>query len=284
MTIKNKSLFDDYLKYERIIKQYDNSKQMDITNEEFIAPTTLIPLIRYLWKNNIDDIKLNEKTFPYVSKIIHRKPTPTNTPFRVLPKTRKLINGESLSAEISMKINEEYAGHQTINHIVNELTNNIYDHTPLKENLASYGYCYAQEYPKWKKVDICVYDDGLSIPGKLQKSNVPFKDDCQAIEKVISGFTTVADRDRGNGLGTCLKMMNDNNGSALIVSRNGALEIDTKRNKYKYHHLNNTNIFKGTLITIKLRNKPVNFYETLGTGCIETTPYTYEGDKTCKIR
>lgn len=284
MVIKNKSLFDDYLKYERIIKNYDGSGYMDISKEKFIAPTTLIPLIRYLWKNNIENVQLNKKTYSYVSKIIHREPTPTNTPYRVLPKTKQLINGKSLSSEISMKINEEYAGHQTLNFIVNELTNNIYDHTPFEQNYTSYGYCYAQEYPTWKKVDICVYDDGLSIPGKLEQNNVRINNDCHAIEKVISGFTTVHDRDRGNGLGNCLKLMNDNNGSSLIVSRQAALEIDTKRNRYKYHQLDNKEFFKGTLITIKLRDNPVNFYETLGTGVIETTPYKYEGEKTCKIQ
>ncbi|RAP46462.1 MAG: hypothetical protein BZ136_07590 [Methanosphaera sp. rholeuAM74] len=182
-----------------------------------------------------------------------------------------------------MKINEEYAGHQTVNFIVNELTGNIYDHTPFEQDYASYGYCYAQEYPTWKKVDICVYDDGLSIPGKLEKNNIQFDDDCEAIEQVISGYSTIPNRDRGNGLGSCLKLMDANCGSALIVSRGAALEIDSKLREYQYHQLDNKDVFKGTLITIKLRNNPVNFYDTLDTGVIFTTPYKYEGGKRCKI-
>ncbi|RAP46463.1 MAG: hypothetical protein BZ136_07595 [Methanosphaera sp. rholeuAM74] len=72
MTIKNKNLFNDYLKYEKIIKENSGSQRLDIHNEEFIAPTTLILLLRYVMKNNITDIRLNQKTFLMYQQLLNK--------------------------------------------------------------------------------------------------------------------------------------------------------------------------------------------------------------------
>lgn len=51
-----------------------------------------------------------------------------------------------------------------------------------------------------------------------------------------------------------------NGGSALIVSRNGCLHIKSKDN-FKYYSLNNNNIFKGTLVSLRFNKNPVeDFY------------------------
>ena len=40
------SLLDDYKKFERIANNYSNgSTELDLSNERFIAPTTMIPLL-----------------------------------------------------------------------------------------------------------------------------------------------------------------------------------------------------------------------------------------------
>lgn len=179
--------------------------------------------------------------------------------------------------EVGNLITEDYAGKQSINFVISELVNNIYDHTPFEKKYASHGYIYAQLYPIWKKLDITVYDDGLSIPGRFDKSNVDYENDCHAIEKALTQFTTIKNRqsERGNGLGSCMKLIKANKGSALIVSRKGCLEVDEKRKKYHYHNLNNEKLFKGTLITLRFRDNPINFYEALDDGYIHGTPYKY---------
>lgn len=133
--------------------------------------------------------------------------------------------------EVGNLITEDYAGKQSINFVISELVNNIYDHTSFEKKYASHGYIYAQLYPIWKKLDITVYNDGLSIPGRFDKSNVDYENDCHAIEKALTQFTTIKNRqsERGNGLGSCMKLIKANKGSALIVSRKGCLEVDEKR-------------------------------------------------------
>lgn len=271
---KNYKLLNDYRKFERIVTAYDGTKTIDTSKYNFLAPTTLIPLLTFINKNNIRNIKTHTKTLDYISRILNGEQTPTNTPYEILPKNRDKYKKESLGNRMSQLIDEEYAGRQTVSQIISDLTNNIYDHTPFEE-YTSYGYMYAQEYPNWKKVDICVYDDGLSIPGRFDKSDIEYIDDCHAIEKALSGLSTKEKNsdERGNGLGICMKLMEANKGEALIVSREGCLEIE--HNYYKYHHLNNNAFFKGTLITIRLQKNPVHFYNTIGDGYIRDTPYKY---------
>ena len=71
-------------------------------------------------------------------------------------------------------------------------------------------------------------DNGLSIPGRFDKSNVDFIDDCNAIEKAINNVSTVSDNpyERGNGLWATIRLVIEGNGGEiLIVSRNVLLYI-----------------------------------------------------------
>lgn len=68
----------------------------------------------------------------------------------------------------------------------------------------------------------------MSIPGRFEKSNVDFLDDCNAIEKAINNFSKVSENpyERGNGLWTTIRLIIEGNGGEiLIVSRNALLYI-----------------------------------------------------------
>lgn len=93
-------------------------------------------------------------------------------------------------------------------------------------------------------------------------------DDCDAISKAISGVTTAKDEEtdprysRGAGLLTTLKLVIDgNNGEALIVSRQGCLHIIN--DDYNYILLDNKDIFKGTLITVRLNKNPIEHFHDI---------------------
>lgn len=45
MSKNNKSLFDDYKKFERILKINPDNNVLDTSTEDFLALTTLIPLL-----------------------------------------------------------------------------------------------------------------------------------------------------------------------------------------------------------------------------------------------
>lgn len=254
------SLYDDYKKFERIIKRYEwGSSSLDVSNERFLAPTTLIPLLCFSKNNNISNIATHYNTHDYIKRIIEGKTTSTTTPYQILPKSPKERQDSELSLKMANLIKPDYGGFYVLYHILSELTNNIYNHTPFEEDLASYGYTYAQEFPNLLKEDICVMDDGLSIPGRFSKSGIEYVDDCHAIQLAINNNSTASSNkeERGNGLWTTIRLVVEGNGGeVLIVSRNGCLHIKSL-DHYKYYHLNNGDYFKGTLISVRLNKKEV---------------------------
>jgi len=272
------NLYDDYKKFERIANTYEKgSTSLDLSNERFIAPTTMIPLLCFSGKNNIETFIVHQNTENYIKRILNREETSTTVPYQILPFSAKERQDKELSLKITQKINPIYGGFYTLLHLFSELTNNIYNHTPFEDELASQGYTYAQEYPREKKLDLCVMDDGLGIPGRFEKSGIPFEDDCHAIEIAITDKSTVSDDpdERGNGLWSTLKLVVEaNGGQALIVSGQGCLHIQ-KKNRYKYYTLDNKNIFKGTLISLRLKNNEIqNFHDWIE--FYKGNPYIYE--------
>ncbi len=272
-----KSLFEDYKKFERIAKNYvPNSTELDTSSEYFLAPTTLIPLFCFAnEQKSIKKLIAHNNDYYYLDMILKGEASNTNTSYTILPNTKEKRLEDETAKVMAGQINTDiYGGHWTIFHICNELINNVYDHTPFEEGFANQGYTYAQEYPNKMKLDICVMDDGLSIPGCFERNGVDFIDDCDAIYKATQQVSTSKqgpglNNDRGNGLWSTLKLVvEENGGSALIVSRNGCLNIESK-GKFKYHHLDNNNIFKGTLISLRLKNNQVQNYHDV----IELTEY-----------
>jgi len=253
------SLLDDYKKFVNIMKKYNGSDNIDISNYTFLAPTTLIPLLCEIKKRKIKRICTHINTNDYILKILNGESTDTNTAFTSLPYSKEERQEKELSRKMAEMINSKYGGSFVLMHVLAELTNNIYNHTPFEEELASQGYTYAQEYPNVEKLDICVMDDGLSIPGRFKKAGMSSNNDCHDIEKAISNHSTESSNghERGNGLWTTLKLVVEcNGGSALIVSGKGCLHINNFED-YDYYMLNNDERFNGTLISLRLNKKEV---------------------------
>lgn len=271
------NLYENYKVFEEIINNHDGSEYIDTSSHDFLAPTTVIPLLCESRKRGVKRITTHLDTFDYVYRILNRQPMETSTPYTILPHNEDERKENEVVMAMLNKINEEYGGQQVLYHIINELINNVYNHTSFEEGYASQGYTYAQEYPKGKALDICVMDDGLSIPGRFKKSNIKYNDSCHAIEMAINKTSTVKDdkHDRGNGLWTTLKLVIEaNKGEALIVSGSGCLHIKSKNN-YNYILLKNHNIFKGTLITLRLNNNKVqNYYDWIEEFNIHNYEYT----------
>lgn len=264
-----KSLYQDYRKFEKIAKKFNRkSSTLDTSSEYFLAPTTLIPLTCFARANEIESIIFHPNTIDYVKRILNGEETGTNTKLTILPKTNEQRRFDETAMTMAEKINHQtYGGLYTIYHICDELISNIYDHTPMEKGLSNYGYTYSQEYPLSKKLDICVLDDGLSIPGRFERNGFNFDNDCEAIYEAVNGLTTAKNKfveSRGLGLRSTINLVVEGNeGSVLLVSRNGCLHIKSKDN-YKYYDLDNNNIFKGTLVSVRLNDYQVqNFHELI---------------------
>lgn len=278
------TLLEDYKKFEKIMKKVDiSSSSIDTSNERFLAPTTLIPLLCYAEKNNINKFYLHKNTEGYVERILNRKETSTTIPYQKLPISSKERQEKELSKQmvdrISRKWGTTFGGSWTLRYIFTELTNNIYDHTSFEEHFASQGYTYAQHYPNKNVLDLCVMDDGLSIPGRLKKEGISFDDECHAIEKAINNISTSPEphNPRGDGLWSTIRLVVEGNGgNVLIVSGKGLLHIKSIKD-YKYKILNNEHLFEGTLISLRLRNTEVeHFYDYID--FYPGKKYEYKGD------
>ena len=181
-----------------------------------------------------------------------------------MPSSRKESDESDFITKYMDKLDYSYGGYFALRHTVSELVNNVYDHAKI-EDVDLQSYICSKLHQESKKLEISVIDDGLSIPGLFEKSDVEFIDDCHAIEKAIGLFSTVSDSffERGNGLRTIVRLISEgNNGELLIVSRRGSLHIVGE--DYNYYLFDNEHRFNGTLVSVKLNQYEIqNVYGLL---------------------
>ena len=272
-------LYSDYKKFEKLAGSYKkSSSSFDMSSENFLAPTTIVPLLWFAENNNVKTILTHPGTNEFVKRILNKRETSTTKPFVNIPETIDEFLKNEVAIKISDNIDEIYGGKYTIRCICEELIGNIYNHTPIDQ-----GYSFAQEYVQMPYLDICVIDDGLSIPRNFEKHGIKFIDDCDAISKAVSGKSTAKNEyddprySRGHGLWTVIKLVIEGNGGeVLIVSRQGCLHILNEDN-YNYYLLDNSNLFKGTLISLRLTKNMVERYYDLLEMDNNQTKYQYKG-------
>lgn len=257
-----KTLYDDYKEFESLASKCKN-EFMDLS-EKSLKPAVLTPLINYS-KNRSIKLQINDSI---VNESSINEDKFSN--FIRLPYLDEDRKGEIVK-ELAINVNyEDFCGLQTILYVFNELVSNVLDHSSLKRENPSSCYIYTKEYPNLNLLDISIMDNGLSIPGNFERHGIEFTDDCDAISKAVNQVSTQRSPydsirySRGFGLWSTLKLVIEgNSGNVLIVSRKGCLNILDKDN-YKYYNLNNSNIFKGTLISLRLKKNQIeNFYDLI---------------------
>lgn len=264
-----KKLYEDFEKYQEIINKFDeNDGILDISDETFLAPTTVCALKCFIEDNNVVKIKSNPKLKKVLKNILNDEEISEKTPFVKLPFSRKeWFESEEIFEFVDKLNSEKYLGFHSSFFITNELITNIYDHSTIFKDEINKGFVFAFEYSNENILDVCFVDNGLSIPNKFEIKDIDFKDDCDAIYKATQQFSTenspeLGLYDRGIGLWATLKLtIKGNDGNALIVSRNGLLEINSSES-FKYELLNN--MFKGTLVCLRFKDNQIqNFYDLI---------------------
>lgn len=255
VSITLKNLFDNYKEFEEIVKD-KTKKEIDLRNLNS-NPTTILPLLCGC-KNR--DLKVDgANAYKHLKRQLK-----SNELFDELPKSRIESDEIDFITKYMENLDSSYGSYFALRHIVSELANNVYDHA-RGENDVIDSFIFSKHYPNLKKLDICVVDDGLSIPGLFDKSNVSFIDDCHALEKAIGTFSTVSDTffERGNGLRTITRLVAEGNGGELLlVSRNGLLHICGEN--YNYFLLDEKHTFNGTLVCLRLNRYEIqNIYQLL---------------------
>ena len=206
------------------------------------------------------NLKFNGKSaYEYLTNILNKA-----TKFSKLPESRNKSDELDFITNYMENLDSQYGSYFALRHIISELANNVYDHARF-ESIGLQSYIYSKLYPDDEKLEICIIDDGLSIPGLFERCNVDFHDDCHAIEQAIGTFSTVSDTffERGNGLRTIVRLVGEGNGGEiLIVSRKAALYISGEN--YAYYLFDEEHKFNGTLVAIRLNKYEIqNIYELL---------------------
>ncbi|MDL2271321.1 hypothetical protein LJC03_05915, partial [Methanobrevibacter sp. OttesenSCG-928-I08] len=220
------SLLDDFKKFVDIINNYQGEEVIDLTNYSFLGAATLLPLLGYMKQNNINNYIPNIRTADYCKRVLGKKPhTTTTLPFEELPKNMRENEFADFAENIRKRLlSNIYVEPQSFEFLVTEVLNNIYDHSNFQR-----AYTLSQQYPASNVTDICLFDDGISIPGNFEKAGFNFKDDAEAILGAINGTSTDIYETgfSGRGLNTSTQVATLGfKEHMLIASRRGICYVD----------------------------------------------------------
>jgi hypothetical protein len=106
-----------------------------------------------------------------------------------------------------------------IQYTIAEIIDNVDQHSRCR-----HGTLLVQYYPRKEALDICVADDGVSIPGTYDEFGIDYVDAVDAVRKALRGISTKPDlgHERGYGLRTTTRMVCDGLHGSILLSSNEA--------------------------------------------------------------
>ena len=250
-------LIHNMYKLNNIIKKNKSNEIMDLRDYSFLAPPVLLPLLQYMEQHNIKKYCPHPNTRHYLEKVLGRQRcTDTTYPLRKLKKFH-YNNTYGLADKV-----EEHLSQVTdeifdlfdlnldlngINLIVYEMLTNIYKHSKFEN-----AYILCQKYPNANKLDICMIDDGVTIPGSFEEVNIEFLNDTEAIFDAINGKTSDKEgyKLHGRGLNTTASITSLGfGGEMLIASRKGLCSVYSRGVKLWNK---NMPMIDGTFVTLRV--------------------------------
>lgn len=259
-------LVEHYLKYCRYRRMFEQTGTIDLSDESFLYPTTLLPLLILIERIGAENVIMphNQDVAKYI-RVVTRQDSiqepKTYIPFTKLPKEHDEME------PILQRIRELGRDVEIIGYnldafilIVNEMVENIYEHSEF--NMA---YMCAQRYPTLAILDLCFADDGITIPGSFKKCGFRYDENehYKAIHDALMGLSSKKESGRGTGLRSTGQIVQKGfNGEMFIASGFGAVYIAGGTHRMPFI-LSYDNRLDGTLISIRvpLRPQKINIYE-----------------------
>jgi hypothetical protein len=262
-------LVKSYLAFCDIQEESLNKQKIDLSNWSFFYPTTLLPLSDFIGKNRGKFGLIhheNSSVSDYINIILY----PSVSEFRkgksYIPLVSLPLNDVERGSKLLEKIYpvnsdwRSYGGKSAFMELVSELTDNIYNHS-----CSTMGLVMTQKYDRPGFIEVCVYDNGITIAGSFKEHLKMKVSGLEAIKQAISGTSTKANLERGTGLQNTIKLVKDVfKGEIMIVSGNGLVytsnSIDEGANLIKESHKLN-----GTLISIRfpIQEREVRWYDII---------------------
>ncbi len=241
------SLFQDFIKFKNIVNNHDGSNILNLKMHSFLGAGTLLPLLNYTISNGISKYIPSEKTKDYLDKILGRKNCANTTiPFEELP-TDFLINEIGDFSDRLISLLKNYVDRASFDLLLYELMNNIYEHSNFNN-----AYAMAQQYPNENITDICIIDDGITIPGNFENSGITFENDAESIFQSINGRSTdkYDYKIRGYGLNTTTQISTLCFKEEMLIASRGGLCAVTSKGAQLYDI--DDNYVNGTYIGIRI--------------------------------
>jgi hypothetical protein len=141
---------------------------------------------------------------------------------------------------------EPCGGQNAFKLLIGELVDNVAEHSQFSK-----AYVEGQIYQKKGFTELCILDDGISIPGAFKANGKPSENDADAIIQAIRGVSTKPDGERGTGLGFVSNLITAGLcGEAVISSGKGFLYMGKDHDGLIF---NDPRIFhQGTIIGLRM--------------------------------
>ncbi len=242
----------------------ERKSAVDLSRCEFIYPTTVVPLLAasikagWPWLLNtatsvggyLDHILSNQGAWVAGKSYVGPVGLPSSP-----EDFRGVMSGlHSLQSKSDLFRQNEAA----YTYVIGELVDNIYEHSGFE-----HAYVMGQKYALEGHIELCFFDDGITIPGSFSKHGKAFKTDETAILQAMSGTSTKPGEGRGFGLSTNVEMFRDIGGEVFIASGRGAIYVG--EDAVTPYTLDQNSRMEGTLISLRVedRARVLNVYEYL---------------------
>jgi hypothetical protein len=251
-------LYRDYLEFSQLRSEAIATKELDLSLVQWFYPTLLLPLGLFIKQNQDINVTLPKHNdarnyFDIITKTGGLDGYKTYIPIIEIPRTRGGF--DPLSRFSFSEI--DCGSSDLFPYFINELVDNIYQHSDF-----STAYIMVQKYPKMGFLELCILDNGISIPKSYEKVGISIKNDKVALDNALRGISTKNEDGRGFGLRSSVRLITlGMNGVCLIVSRRGAL--CASHDGRNFFNLDEKDINYGTLISINIpfQTTKVNLYD-----------------------
>jgi len=239
-------LLNHYLKFCHLRNHHENGV-LDLGKYPFYYPITLLPILNLIAKDSIEYIPhYNPAVQTYIS--IVNNPASYSVGKSYVPVAQLPDGREDLDDVLQRIIHlfKEYGSLDAFIYAIYELSENIYEHSEFNT-----AHIMAQRYANF--VDICILDDGITIPKRINKNYEKFRGepDYKSIAEALNGLSTKGEKGRGYGLKSSINLFSQGlNAKILIISRFGASYID--KNGPQYYKLKDYHKWDGTIIGIRV--------------------------------
>ncbi len=223
------NLLKSYLSFCQIKKKAKINNHIDLSGEKWLYPTELLPVAVLLTEKPTIKVLLPKDGkvsgyFKYITEgYRHHSPSKTTLPMLRIP-TSETERNKMTDRLLEIENGDLVGGKNAFGYVVSELISNVYEHSKFKV-----AYIMAQKYQNLEFLELCVVDNGISIPESLRKAGYEFNTDEKAIgEAVLHGTSSKKSPEgRGYGLRTIVKLLVKGlGGYGIIVSGNGAIGLD----------------------------------------------------------